>query len=195
MAIALEDGNSYNDELWRGLLVILQLLRWHYENIDERLVDGNITHDCFESRSSSQLHRSEFDLRIQLHDQRDWHRSHATSAPDVCRLLSKSLRPVVRSVLAEWLLEWAIGSHVRSRPALRSTSWVSAARTCYSITSSAMVSRVSGILIPSALAVFRLTRSSNLVGRSTGIFAGFSPLRILSTSSAARRYSSRRSAP
>src|SRR6476660_4063102 len=38
-----------------------------------------------------------------------------------------------------------------------------------------------GIFSPSALAVLRLTTSSNLVGCSTGRSAGLAPLRILST--------------
>src|SRR5690348_2829065 len=57
----------------------------------------------------------------------------------------------------------------------------------YSITSSARSSSDSGIVKPIALAVLLLMRSSNLVGCSTGKSAGFSPLRILSTYTAARR--------
>src|SRR5262245_43462557 len=49
----------------------------------------------------------------------------------------------------------------------------------HSITSSASESRLSEILIPSALAVLRLITVSNLVGCSTGRSAGFAPLRIL----------------
>ena len=47
----------------------------------------------------------------------------------------------------------------------------------HSITSSAMASTPGGIVRPSALAVLRLTTSSNLVGCTTGKSAGFSPLR------------------
>ena len=47
----------------------------------------------------------------------------------------------------------------------------------------------------SALAVFRLTMKSNLVGCSTGMSAGFAPRRILSTYSAARRNSSGKFGP
>src|SRR6516162_7921324 len=65
----------------------------------------------------------------------------------------------------------------------------------HSITSSASASSLSGTLTPSAFAVLRLMTSSNLVGCSTGMSAGFVPLRILSTSSAARRKSCRRSGP
>src|SRR5262249_25580708 len=65
----------------------------------------------------------------------------------------------------------------------------------HSITSSARGSRVGGISRPSALAVDRLMTSSNFVGCSTGISAGFVPRRILSTKSAARRYRSRKFGP
>jgi hypothetical protein len=51
----------------------------------------------------------------------------------------------------------------------------------YSITVSARSRNDSGIVRPRALAVFRLTTSSNLVGCSTGRSAGLPPLRILST--------------
>src|SRR5262249_53099417 len=57
----------------------------------------------------------------------------------------------------------------------------------HSITSSARASNVGGISRPSALAAFRLITSSYLVGACTGRSAGFSPLRIRSTYSAARR--------
>ena len=53
-------------------------------------------------------------------------------------------------------------------------------RTCrvrYSITSSARASSEGGTSSPSALAVFRLINSSNVVGRMMGISAGFSPFR------------------
>src|SRR6516165_10212314 len=56
----------------------------------------------------------------------------------------------------------------------------------YSITSSAATSKVAGTVKPIAFADFRLTTSSNLLGRSTGRSAGFAPLRILSTNTAAR---------
>ncbi len=47
----------------------------------------------------------------------------------------------------------------------------------HSITSSAMASTPGGIAKPSVFAVLRLRISSNLVGNSTGMSAGFSPLR------------------
>src|SRR5262249_898643 len=57
----------------------------------------------------------------------------------------------------------------------------------YSIASSARASRAGGMVRPIALAVVRLMTSSNLVGCSTEISAGFAPRKILSTNSAARR--------
>jgi hypothetical protein len=58
----------------------------------------------------------------------------------------------------------------------------------YPITSSARARIVGGTVIPIALAVLRLRRSSKVVGCSTGRSAGFAPLRILSTNAPARRY-------
>src|SRR5206468_4035194 len=49
----------------------------------------------------------------------------------------------------------------------------------HSMTSSARARIDSGTVRPSALAVLRLTTSSNVVGCWTGRSAGFSPLRIL----------------
>jgi hypothetical protein len=49
------------------------------------------------------------------------------------------------------------------------------------ITSSARTSKEGGTARPSALAVFMLITSSNLVGCSTGRSEGLAPLRILST--------------
>ena len=43
-----------------------------------------------------------------------------------------------------------------------------------------------GASIPSALAVFRLRKGSNLIGCSIGISAGFAPFKTLSTMIAAR---------
>src|SRR6266849_749774 len=54
----------------------------------------------------------------------------------------------------------------------------------HSITSSARASNDGGMRRPSALAVLRLTTSSNLVGCSTGRSAGLAPLKILSTTTA-----------
>jgi hypothetical protein len=45
----------------------------------------------------------------------------------------------------------------------------------HSITSSARATKVGGMVIPTAFAVFRLMTSSNLVGCTIGRFAGFSP--------------------
>lgn len=55
---------------------------------------------------------------------------------------------------------------------------IDAVRTVHSITSSAVASSDCGIVRPSALAVFRLITSSNLVGCRTGSAPGCSPLRI-----------------
>src|SRR5262245_15509047 len=55
----------------------------------------------------------------------------------------------------------------------------------YSITSSARASSVAGTVMPSALAVFILMTSWKRVGCSTGKSAGWAPLRILSTYTAA----------
>src|SRR5215470_12292512 len=51
----------------------------------------------------------------------------------------------------------------------------------HSITSSARSNIDVGILMPIALAVWRFTASSNVVGCSTGKSAGLAPRRILST--------------
>ena len=77
------------------------------------------------------------------------------------------------------------------------TGWIAPAcdwRT-HSITSSARASSVHGMVRPSALAVVRLRTRLNLVGCSTGMLLGFSPRRILSTWSAARRNRSAVRAP
>src|SRR6266508_6938477 len=61
-------------------------------------------------------------------------------------------------------------------------------RACvYSMTLSAWSKSVCGIVRPNAFAVLRLMTSSNVVGRWMGRSAGFAPLRILSTYTAARR--------
>src|SRR6266478_4730811 len=54
-----------------------------------------------------------------------------------------------------------------------------AIRLSYSITSSARARIDGGTVRPSALAVLRLTTSSNVVGCCTGKSAGLAPLRIL----------------
>ena len=65
----------------------------------------------------------------------------------------------------------------------------------YSMTSSARPSSVVGTLRPRDLAVLRLMTSSNLFACRTGRSAGFSPLMMRSTYSAARRYASAVSMP
>jgi hypothetical protein len=65
--------------------------------------------------------------------------------------------------------------------------WRSGTLAAHSITSSAIVSSLSGIVRPSAFAVLRLITSSNLVGCSTGGSPALAPLRIRSTYCATRR--------
>ena len=65
----------------------------------------------------------------------------------------------------------------------------------YSITSSARASSIGGTSRPSALAVFKLIVSWNLVGACTGRSAGFSPRRMRSRYDAARRHKSGMSVP
>src|SRR5712671_1228078 len=65
----------------------------------------------------------------------------------------------------------------------------------HSITSSARCCKNHGTSSPSAFAVLRLMTSSNFVGCSTGRSAGLAPLKILSTNTARRRYTSARFAP
>src|SRR5258708_28269745 len=71
------------------------------------------------------------------------------------------------------------GHHSQAVPLPKSATFGSAE--LYSITSSARTSSVGGTVRPSALAVFMLITSSNLVGCSTGRSAGLVPLRLLST--------------
>ena len=66
--------------------------------------------------------------------------------------------------------EIVFGGEVSSRTSL--------SRSLYSITSSARPISGSGMVRPSALAVFRLMINSTLVACWTGRSAGFSPLRI-----------------
>ena len=56
----------------------------------------------------------------------------------------------------------------------------------YSITLSARTNNASGTVTPIALAVFRLITSSNLVGCSTGMSAGLTPRKSLTSCWASR---------
>ena len=85
----------------------------------------------------------------------------------------------------------AASGHAAAAP----PSSVMNSRRSHSITSSARASSVGGGDRSSALVVFRLMISSNLIGCSTGRSAGFAPLKILSTHVAARRNKSRKSTP
>src|SRR5262249_8020586 len=58
----------------------------------------------------------------------------------------------------------------------------------HSITSSARWRSDCGTVRPSTFAVFRLIAKLNFVGSSTGMSAGFAPLKILSTTPAARNH-------
>ena len=58
----------------------------------------------------------------------------------------------------------------------------------YCITSSAVASRVSGMVRSSALAVLRLMTNSNLVGSRTGKSSGFSPFKMRPMYPPAKRY-------
>ena len=61
----------------------------------------------------------------------------------------------------------------------------------YSITSSAMTRSFRGTVRPSVFAVFRLITKSNFAGCSTGMSAGFSPLRMHATYALPRRRAAR----
>ena len=79
-------------------------------------------------------------------------------------------------------------SNANSRAAQQQTLVLTAASVqAHRITSSACSSIDCGIVIPSALAVLRLTTNSNFVGCSIGRSPGLAPFRILSTYPAARR--------
>src|SRR5262249_8170854 len=79
----------------------------------------------------------------------------------------------------------------RSRPAEQRDELAA----LHSITSSARCCRNQGTSRPRAFAVLRLMTSSNVGGCSTGISAGFTPCKILTTNAAARRNESGPSAP
>ena len=80
----------------------------------------------------------------------------------------------------------------------RGAPWVAHPRApapAYWTTSSAWIRSVGENVIPRAFAALRLSTNSNFMGCSTGRSAGLAPFKILSTYSAARRYSCRRSVP
>jgi hypothetical protein len=66
----------------------------------------------------------------------------------------------------------------RERPGSRAAERRDELAALHSITSLACASRLGGTVIPIALAVDRLMTSSNWVGCTTGMSAGFSPLRM-----------------
>src|SRR5262249_39683981 len=69
----------------------------------------------------------------------------------------------------------------RERPRRRAAEQRHERAPFHSITSSARATRVAGTSRPSALAAFRLSTNSNLVGCCTGRSAGLAPLRMRST--------------
>src|SRR5262249_47100420 len=83
----------------------------------------------------------------------------------------------------------------RERPCRRAAEERDELAALHSITSSARASSVGGTSRPSAFAVLRLITNSCFVGACTGRSAGFSPLRMRSTYSDARRYWSTKSGP
>jgi hypothetical protein len=83
----------------------------------------------------------------------------------------------------------------RKRPCRRAAEQHDEHAASHSITSSARASSVVGTSRPSALAVLRLIASSYFTGACTGRSAGFSPLRMRSTYSVARRTGSSVSGP
>src|SRR5262249_34600117 len=115
-----------------------------------------------------------------------------------CRECGRPQAPVrrVRSQEADrWQLARLLRGR-RERPRRRATEQRDERAAFYhSITSSARASKVGGTSRPRAFAVLRLITSSYLVGACTGRSAGFSPLRMRSTYSAARRYWSTKSGP
>jgi hypothetical protein len=79
-----------------------------------------------------------------------------------------ALDPKSGSIAAtHYLTSWATTRHVIAN------------RPLYSITLSARVRKDSGMVSPSALAVFRLTTRSNFAGSSTGMSSGLTPRRTL----------------
>src|SRR5262245_18918763 len=68
-------------------------------------------------------------------------------------------------------------------------------RVAHSIASSARASSVGGTSRPSVLAALRLITSSNFVGCSTGMSAGFAPFRIRAAMTPSWRYTPGRLVP
>src|SRR5262249_4940122 len=83
----------------------------------------------------------------------------------------------------------------RERPRRRAAQQRDKLAPSHSITSSASVSRLSGMVSPSALAVLMLMTKLNLVGCSTGKSLGFSPLRMRPTQAPACLYALARLIP
>src|SRR5262245_61299674 len=81
----------------------------------------------------------------------------------------------------QWSLGYCLGKHGEGSQGQTRGERLKEFSPFHSITSSARASSVGSTSMPSALAVFRLTTNSYLVGACTGKSAGFSPLRMRST--------------
>src|SRR5262249_19011577 len=110
--------------------------------------------------------------------------------PRELRCRSRQLVQNAKPINSTWLLRARL-----ERPRGRATEQRDELAASHSITLSARSSTPVGNSMPIALAVLRLTISSNLAACSTGRSAGFAPLRIFATYSAARRYIAAKSAP
>src|SRR5947199_4294321 len=77
---------------------------------------------------------------------------------------------------------------VQQRSALPPHATLATGWRTYSMTSSARSTVEVGNVTPIALAVFKLSANSKLIGCSIGRPDGFAPLRIFATYEAARRY-------
>ena len=101
---------------------------------------------------------------------------------------SLSRMPRYKPVLPSRSRESPSARRFHQRPSGRAAQYHEELAPLHSITSSARASSEGGISRPIAFAALRLMTSSNLVGCSTGISAGFAPLRTRSTISAPRRH-------
>src|SRR5262245_53953639 len=96
---------------------------------------------------------------------------------EIMRCIARARKQAAEAINASGLLS-ARHERPRDRRAAEQSDELASR---HSITSSARNRRVGEIVMPSALAVFRLTASSNFDGCSIGRSAGFAPRRTLST--------------
>ena len=95
-------------------------------------------------------------------------------------LIAAAIRPIIAITAAAWqVVGLRVVDRLGNRAGGEEQERVAPRRDW--ITRAARPRMDCGIVRPSALAVFRLITSSNLVGCSTGRSPGFAPLRILST--------------